>query len=70
MEHFSSACMTDSFEEFSEVAVPVDGKEIALASDRERYGRDCPRSQGQEVLPLDIYDISERNVQVCSQATG
>ena len=46
MEHFSSACMTDSFEEFSEVAVPADGKEIALAFDRERYGRDCPRSTG------------------------
>ena len=26
--------------------------------------------QGQEVLPLDIYKISERNVQVCSQAAG
>ena len=26
--------------------------------------------QDQEVLPLDIYEISERDVQVCSQATG
>ena len=38
--------MTDSFEEFSEVAVPADGKEIALAFDRERYDRDCPRATG------------------------
>ena len=76
MEHFSSACMTDSFEEFSEVASTfcspllqcwygyvrsVDNiesiltrlgaflrmeQEIALAFDRERYGRDCPRATG------------------------